>query len=364
LSGKINFKTMKKTFLLVSFVLATAVFSGLVLAEDLPGTTSSSGVAATPALTSNLQIEQNCWNNPVLMKKGWQSQEIKELQQVLSQDKKIYPEGLATGYFGPATENALKRLQAQNGLPQTGTLDENTRRIVLPCFGLKVTYPNGGESFKVNEKIKIAWEVQVPSYTILPTPLPTALPATTTGQMILNQVQNQIQAKNLGQEKKIINPMPQILSIDLIEEKSICPVSSVGAPSCLAMPMQKQVFHIRNVSLEAKGGSGSIEWQIPASIPESSNYKIRISLGKAFMELSSKNDSESIVRPNWNAFDMSDKTFSILGGKPAPSPTVIPMPSILPATSSPDLIRMRKEVTEMMQRLQTLLDQLNKILGM
>lgn len=47
--------------------------------------------------------------------------EVSKLQQFLSQDKNVYPEGLVTGYFGPITEDAVQRWQATHSIVATGT---------------------------------------------------------------------------------------------------------------------------------------------------------------------------------------------------------------------------------------------------
>lgn len=47
--------------------------------------------------------------------------EVTKLQQILAQDKVIYPTGLITGYFGPATERAVKAWQAKQGIVSGGT---------------------------------------------------------------------------------------------------------------------------------------------------------------------------------------------------------------------------------------------------
>lgn len=49
------------------------------------------------------------------------SDDVKRLQQILAKDKTIYPEGLATGFFGPATERAVKAFQKKQGIVTEGT---------------------------------------------------------------------------------------------------------------------------------------------------------------------------------------------------------------------------------------------------
>lgn len=55
--------------------------------------------------------------------------EVKILQQLLAQDKEIYPEGLVTGYFGSLTRAAVQRFQAKYGIVDSG--DENSTGLGL-----------------------------------------------------------------------------------------------------------------------------------------------------------------------------------------------------------------------------------------
>lgn len=58
------------------------------------------------------------FNRPMYL--GLRSNDVLELQKSLSRFKDIYPEGLATGYFGPATERAVKRFQEKYSLAKIG----------------------------------------------------------------------------------------------------------------------------------------------------------------------------------------------------------------------------------------------------
>lgn len=42
--------------------------------------------------------------------------EVSRLQKILAQSKEIYPEGLVTGYYGPATDRAVKKFQLAKGI--------------------------------------------------------------------------------------------------------------------------------------------------------------------------------------------------------------------------------------------------------
>ena len=55
-----------------------------------------------------------------------QGDDIAQLQLFLLQDKEIYPEGIANGRFGPATQRAVKRFQAKYGLSQVGRVGPAT----------------------------------------------------------------------------------------------------------------------------------------------------------------------------------------------------------------------------------------------
>ena len=53
---------------------------------------------------------------------------VRYLQEILAYlGPTIYPEAKVTGNFGPATQAAVKRFQAKNGLAQTGSLGTETR---------------------------------------------------------------------------------------------------------------------------------------------------------------------------------------------------------------------------------------------
>lgn len=58
--------------------------------------------------------------------------QVTRLQKVLAQDKTVYPEGKVTGYFGPATDKAVKAFQVKNGIAKTGSTGYG---IVGPATG-------------------------------------------------------------------------------------------------------------------------------------------------------------------------------------------------------------------------------------
>jgi len=62
------------------------------------------------------------------------AREIKALQSFLRLLPNIYPERLVTGFFGSKTENAVKRLQKQLDISQTGRMDSETRSSFCSFF--------------------------------------------------------------------------------------------------------------------------------------------------------------------------------------------------------------------------------------
>ncbi|GEM_PF-1154997 len=61
------------------------------------------------------------------LKYGTTDIEVEHLQEVLASDEHLYPEKRITGFFGPLTEQALKRFQQKHQLPQTGITDKATQ---------------------------------------------------------------------------------------------------------------------------------------------------------------------------------------------------------------------------------------------
>lgn len=53
---------------------------------------------------------------------GERSSEVEKLQEALSRDDSIYPEGLKTGLFGPMTRRAVQRFQEKYGIAKAGTV--------------------------------------------------------------------------------------------------------------------------------------------------------------------------------------------------------------------------------------------------
>ncbi len=59
--------------------------------------------------------------------KGAQGDEVTQLQEILKQDPEVYPEGNITGFFGPATEAAVRRFQEKHKIEALGIIGPKTR---------------------------------------------------------------------------------------------------------------------------------------------------------------------------------------------------------------------------------------------
>jgi len=184
--------------------------------------------------------------------KGMKSEAIKELQQILKEDPAIYPEGLITGFFGPATEQAIKRLQRKYGLKPTGIVDEKTFNLIFPQIEkIEFVSPKENENWDRNQLHKIEWKVGL--------------------------------LENQSEEAK--NYFWKNASLDLFREEESAAEgikSSNNQRPEIFPPFKTKRFvkHIATVNLF----NYSYLWKIPADIPNGENYLIRISVRPYFLE--------------------------------------------------------------------------------
>ena len=66
---------------------------------------------------------------------GSRGEDVTTLQQLLAQDKELYPEGTVSGYFGPATSRAVRKFQEKYGLPAVSRVGPQTRAKLSEVFG-------------------------------------------------------------------------------------------------------------------------------------------------------------------------------------------------------------------------------------
>lgn len=65
---------------------------------------------------------------------GSKGTDVSDLQVFLKTMPNVYPEGLVTGFFGHATEKAIKKLQEKHGLEQAGIVGPKTREKLRQLF--------------------------------------------------------------------------------------------------------------------------------------------------------------------------------------------------------------------------------------
>lgn len=108
---------------------------GVISLSYLPGSTPATTTtqAAAPVISSapapavsapSAAVSAKAINKELSF--GSRGNDVKTLQDFLAKDKKLYPEGLATGYYGPATTRAVKRFQKKYGIPQVGRVGPAT----------------------------------------------------------------------------------------------------------------------------------------------------------------------------------------------------------------------------------------------
>jgi len=90
--------------------------------RGLPTTGGGGGtIAFCPNFTYNLYLGLNDSETEA---------QVSQLQKFLAQDSSVYPEGTITGFYGPLTEQAVKRWQAQQGVVSSGSPDTTGYGVV------------------------------------------------------------------------------------------------------------------------------------------------------------------------------------------------------------------------------------------
>ncbi len=68
------------------------------------------------------------------LKEGMTNDDIRKIQELLATDPEIYPKGLASGYYGPLTKDAVKKFQKRHDLAETGVVDAETKKLMQEYF--------------------------------------------------------------------------------------------------------------------------------------------------------------------------------------------------------------------------------------
>lgn len=111
---------------------ATTAATTKVATAQTTTTTSSATTVAQPSTVSPV------FNSNLV--RGSRGNDVKRLQQLLSQDKTLYPEGVTNGTYGPSTEKAIQKFQEKYGIAKKGNtgygrLGPATRAKIQQVFG-------------------------------------------------------------------------------------------------------------------------------------------------------------------------------------------------------------------------------------
>lgn len=118
------------------------------------------GSQSTPVLTQSLQY-------------GDTNTDIEKVQKLLATDPSIYPYGVASGFFGPKTQEAIRNFQARFGLDTVGVIGPATKSL-LELF--LAAYPSGNYPANV---LQSKPQVQGASTSVTPTPTTPTTPTYT-----------------------------------------------------------------------------------------------------------------------------------------------------------------------------------------
>ena len=117
--------------------------SSYVYTPPVTTNSASSTVSAPSTLPMPVSVSAIFSTNIIF---GMTSPDVKRLQQLLAQDASIYPGGLASGYFGPATKAAVQRFQVKYAIAKAGesgygSVGPKTRAKLLEVFGGSFVVP-------------------------------------------------------------------------------------------------------------------------------------------------------------------------------------------------------------------------------
>ncbi|MEK7609177.1 MAG: peptidoglycan-binding protein, partial [Patescibacteria group bacterium] len=112
---------------------------------------------------------------------GTRGDDVRKLQEFLARDKEIYPEGLATGFYGPKTAEAVKRWQRKNNLDAAGVVGPKTiaKFRELGQGVVQGLIQRGTPSGMVPQGLMTAPGVQMQMATTAPIIMPPAMATTT-----------------------------------------------------------------------------------------------------------------------------------------------------------------------------------------
>ena len=123
----------------------TALKQQILNMQNAPASakTAVSNDVDTFAVSPTAQTPRVCFAPTKTLEQGDEGDDVANVQIFLSRNPTVYPEGKVTGYYGPATERAIKRLQVKYGIvgvggPSTtgwGSIGEKTLTLLRQLWG-------------------------------------------------------------------------------------------------------------------------------------------------------------------------------------------------------------------------------------
>ncbi len=130
----------------LTFAAATSTATATPLSNSSTATSTTPTIAAlqaelqkllaqVQALTAQLiQVRAQVASTTLAIQQqlhvGSRGPAVTMLQRFLAGNPAIYPQGLVTGYYGPLTEEAVKRFQKDNGIQDVGEVGPQTRSVL------------------------------------------------------------------------------------------------------------------------------------------------------------------------------------------------------------------------------------------
>ncbi|MDZ4260660.1 MAG: LamG-like jellyroll fold domain-containing protein, partial [Candidatus Sungbacteria bacterium] len=290
--------------------------------------------------------------------RGTEGDEVKSLQEALKQDPEIYPEGLVTGFFGPATEAAVKRFQEKHHIESLGIIGPRTRAKlnelitqgagksgVIPSglerrFGTitplqvpPLTTPSGTIPAQSIGQTGITTVLAVPAISatttaitpfvigsssqitatatplatipaVFPTPLASVTPTASAAPAVQTQttVTPTTASSTVTTTASATYPIFTVTSPNGTEQwtagntYAITWTSSGKSVSAVNIELYKSGSYSVNIAYEVSN-NGSMNWTVPSTITAGSDYKIRVYNNMYYINFDESNSAFSIIVP-------------------------------------------------------------------
>lgn len=133
---------MKRYFVIISLLVLSFVLFG-----------ANKAIAGTATVSWNVIFTKNLYL-------GVKDIQVQKLQEFLSKDKTVYPEGTITGYFGLLTKKAVQRFQCKYNLICSGAAFTNGYGMVGPRTRMKLNELYAGVS-QTEEELTVQLQTQI-----------------------------------------------------------------------------------------------------------------------------------------------------------------------------------------------------------